>query len=94
MAKQGADAASVVLDRERGWIEHLPERLQPYAVLARWDRPIGSWLLLLPGWWALAAVVGIGIPQRSRTARSSRVPSSSSASTPPAPATPSTTTWP
>jgi 4-hydroxybenzoate polyprenyltransferase len=58
MAKQGADTASVVLDRERGWIEHLPERLRPYAVLARWDRPIGSWLLLLPGWWALALAPG------------------------------------
>jgi 4-hydroxybenzoate polyprenyltransferase len=58
MAKQGADAATAVLDRERGWIEHLPERLQPYAVLARWDRPIGSWLLLLPGWWALALAPG------------------------------------
>jgi 4-hydroxybenzoate polyprenyltransferase len=58
MAKQGADAATVVLDRERGWIEHLPERLRPYAVLARWDRPIGSWLLLLPGWWALALAPG------------------------------------
>jgi 4-hydroxybenzoate polyprenyltransferase len=46
------------MDRERGWIEHLPERLQPYAVLARWDRPIGSWLLLLPGWWALALAPG------------------------------------
>ncbi len=58
MAKQGLDAAPVVLDRERGWVERLPERLRPYAVLARWDRPIGSWLLLLPGWWALALAPG------------------------------------
>jgi 4-hydroxybenzoate polyprenyltransferase len=58
MAKQGLNAAPLVMDRERGWIEHLPERLQPYAVLARWDRPIGSWLLLLPGWWALALAPG------------------------------------
>jgi 4-hydroxybenzoate polyprenyltransferase len=58
MAKQGLDAAPSVMDRERGWIEHLPERLRPYAVLARWDRPIGSWLLLLPGWWALALAPG------------------------------------
>jgi 4-hydroxybenzoate polyprenyltransferase len=58
MAKQGLDAAPIVMDRERGWIEHLPERLRPYAVLARWDRPIGSWLLLLPGWWALALAPG------------------------------------
>src|SRR5918994_1215434 len=58
MAKQGLDAAPSVMDRERGWIEHLPERVRPYAVLARWDRPIGSWLLLLPGWWALALAPG------------------------------------
>ena len=58
MAKQGLDAAPIVLDRERGWIEHLPERLQPYAVLARWDRPIGTWLLLWPCWWALALAPG------------------------------------
>src|SRR5918994_4127209 len=58
MAKQGLDAAPSVMDRERGWIEHLPERVRPYAVLARWDRPIGSWLLLLPGWWALAMAPG------------------------------------
>jgi 4-hydroxybenzoate polyprenyltransferase len=58
MAKQGLDAAPFVMDRERGWIEHLPARLVPYAVLARWDRPIGSWLLLLPGWWALALAPG------------------------------------
>ena len=58
MAKQGLDAPPIVMDRERGWVERLPERLRPYAVLARWDRPIGSWLLLLPGWWALALAPG------------------------------------
>jgi 4-hydroxybenzoate polyprenyltransferase len=26
----------------------------PYAQLARWDRPIGTWLLLFPGWWGIA----------------------------------------
>jgi 4-hydroxybenzoate polyprenyltransferase len=58
MAKQGLDAPPIVMDRERGWVERLPERLRAYAVLARWDRPIGSWLLLLPGWWALALAPG------------------------------------
>ena len=32
----------------------LPARLQPYARLARLDRPIGTWLLLFPGWWGIA----------------------------------------
>jgi 4-hydroxybenzoate polyprenyltransferase len=32
----------------------MPARLQPYARLARLDRPIGTWLLLFPGWWGIA----------------------------------------
>jgi 4-hydroxybenzoate polyprenyltransferase len=32
----------------------LPVRLRPYARLARLDRPIGTWLLLFPGWWGIA----------------------------------------
>ena len=33
---------------------HLPAWSQPYARLARLDRPIGTWLLLFPGWWGIA----------------------------------------
>ena len=33
----------------------LPVHLQPYVTLARLDRPIGWWLLVLPGWWIFAA---------------------------------------
>lgn len=38
-------------------VERLPASFLPYARLARLDRPIGWWLLLLPCWWseALAA---------------------------------------
>lgn len=38
----------------------LPRGVWPYAQLARWDRPIGWWLLLWPCWWsaALAAAAG------------------------------------
>jgi 4-hydroxybenzoate polyprenyltransferase len=32
----------------------LPRSFRPYARLARLERPIGWWLLLLPGWWAIA----------------------------------------
>ncbi len=32
----------------------LPAFAKPYAQLARLDRPIGWWLLLLPCWWSLA----------------------------------------
>ena len=43
-------------DIPRGnWIDRLtPRPVHPYLRLARLDRPIGTWLLLLPGWWALA----------------------------------------
>lgn len=37
------------------WVERwLPAGLRPYARLSRLDRPIGTWLLMLPGWWAIA----------------------------------------
>ncbi len=39
--------------KTEGWISSLPESWQPYAVLMRLDRPIGWWLLLLPGWWGI-----------------------------------------
>ena len=32
----------------------LPRAAWPYAQLARWDRPIGWWLLLWPCWWSAA----------------------------------------
>ena len=39
--------------RAGGWVRHLPPRLLPYAILARFDRPIGAWLLFLPGLWSI-----------------------------------------
>ncbi len=44
------------------WVDRwLPPRLRPYARLMRLDRPIGTWLLLLPCWWSIA-LAGDGIP--------------------------------
>jgi len=40
--------------RTGGWVRHLPRRIIPYAILARFDRPIGAWLLFLPGLWSIA----------------------------------------
>ncbi|RAI60628.1 4-hydroxybenzoate octaprenyltransferase [Roseicella frigidaeris] len=40
--------------RTQGLVARLPEGWRPYALLARFDRPIGSWLLFLPGLWAFA----------------------------------------
>jgi 4-hydroxybenzoate polyprenyltransferase len=37
------------------WVgRRLPGWAEPYARLARLDRPIGTWLLLFPGWWGIA----------------------------------------
>ena len=43
-------------DIPRGdWVDRfLPAATRPYARLMRLDRPIGTWLLLLPCWWSLA----------------------------------------
>jgi len=39
--------------RASGWVRYLPAQLIPYAILARFDRPIGAWLLFLPGLWSI-----------------------------------------
>ena len=39
-------------------VSRLPARARPYALLMRLDRPIGVWLLLLPGWWAIMLSAG------------------------------------
>lgn len=50
------NSSGKVADAEdRHWVDTLLiARLRPYARLARFERPIGWWLLLLPGWWAIA----------------------------------------
>ena len=40
--------------QSRGWWHWLPASWHPFIYLARLDRPIGWWLLLLPGWWSIA----------------------------------------
>jgi 4-hydroxybenzoate polyprenyltransferase len=52
-------AAGSVADATGNWVDTLaPAWSRPYLRLGRLDRPIGSWLLLLPCWWssALAAI--------------------------------------
>ena len=36
-----------------GWAARLPPAWLPYVLLARLDRPIGAWLLFLPGFWSI-----------------------------------------
>lgn len=39
--------------RAGGWVASLPSSLRPFALLGRFDRPIGAWLLFLPGLWSI-----------------------------------------
>jgi 4-hydroxybenzoate polyprenyltransferase len=51
--------AGRVADSTGNWVDAVaPAWARPYLRLARLDRPIGSWLLLIPCWWSvgLAAV--------------------------------------
>ncbi|WP_292228522.1 UbiA family prenyltransferase [Brevundimonas sp.] len=42
-------------DAGSNWVDrHAPEGLKPWLKLGRLDRPIGTWLLLLPGWQGIA----------------------------------------
>lgn len=42
----------------KGWVAKMPSFIKPYLYLMRLDRPIGAWLLLLPGVWAIMASGG------------------------------------
>jgi 4-hydroxybenzoate polyprenyltransferase len=45
-----------------GWIDRCsPVSTRPYLRLARLDRPVGAWLLLIPCWWGVA-LAGPGWP--------------------------------
>jgi len=53
------EATDRVADSTGNWVDTLaPARLRPYLRLSRYDRPIGSWLLLLPCWWSAALAAG------------------------------------
>lgn len=58
-ANPAAAPGAYVPDRQHHWVDRLPPRLRAYAILARLDRPIGTWLLLLPCWWGLALAPGL-----------------------------------
>jgi 4-hydroxybenzoate polyprenyltransferase len=54
-----SEAATPVADSTGNWVDRrAPVWGRPYLRLARLDRPIGAWLLLIPCWWStgLAAI--------------------------------------
>jgi 4-hydroxybenzoate polyprenyltransferase len=55
-----SDAITRVADATGNWVDTVaPSWSRPYLRLARLDRPIGSWLLLMPCWWSAALSAGI-----------------------------------
>lgn len=48
-----------------GWVAHMPRTWLPYLLLARVDRPIGTWLLFLPGIWGIL----LSVPSWAEAAR-------------------------
>src|SRR5882757_179947 len=53
-------AAARVSDATDNWVDtHAPLWSRPYLRLSRLDRPIGSWLLLMPCWWSAALAAGV-----------------------------------
>jgi 4-hydroxybenzoate polyprenyltransferase len=49
-----SDSTGRVADATGNWVDSLaPSYTRPYLRLARLDRPIGSWLLLMPCWWSV-----------------------------------------
>jgi 4-hydroxybenzoate polyprenyltransferase len=53
-------ASARVADATDNWVDtRAPLWSRPYLRLSRLDRPIGSWLLLLPCWWSAALAAGI-----------------------------------
>jgi 4-hydroxybenzoate polyprenyltransferase len=56
----GLTASARVADATGNWVDAwAPHWARPYLRLARLDRPIGSWLLLLPCWWSAALAAGL-----------------------------------
>jgi len=53
-------AVTRVADATGNWVDtHAPPWSRPYLRLSRLDRPIGSWLLLMPCWWSAALAAGV-----------------------------------
>jgi len=49
-----SESTGRVADATGNWVDNLaPSYTRPYLRLARLDRPIGSWLLLMPCWWSV-----------------------------------------
>lgn len=59
------NSSDTVADAKSGnWVDrYAPAWLKPYARMARWDRPIGIWLLFWPCVWGLG-LAAVAAPER------------------------------
>jgi 4-hydroxybenzoate polyprenyltransferase len=59
---RSSETPDTVADAVRGnWVDtRAPDWARPYLRLSRADRPIGTWLLLLPCWWGVLAAANAG----------------------------------
>ena len=58
-----SEHAGRVADATGNWVDGLaPPFARPYLRIARLDRPIGSWLLLMPCWWSVG-LAGMRVEQ-------------------------------
>ncbi len=55
MSDINQSGVGTVADAQKdNWLDrHAPEKVKPYGRLARWDRPIGFWLLFWPCAWGI-----------------------------------------
>lgn len=62
-APEELEAARLARLANLGWLGKLPEKWIPYAELMRLEKPVGTFLLLLPSFWAITmAAYGIAAP--------------------------------
>ena len=55
-----SEVTTRVADATGNWVDtRAPSWSRPYLRLSRFDRPIGSWLLLMPCWWSAALAAGV-----------------------------------
>ena len=54
------NTGNVNSDINQSWVTRFPKSIQPYLVLSRMDRPIGYWLLFLPGAWSISLAASAG----------------------------------
>ena len=63
--RQRPEAEAIPDAAPENWVDRFaPAPAKPYLRLSRVDRPIGTWLLLLPCWWG-ALLGGLAVPERA-----------------------------